>query len=188
MTEREPKTVDEKTADELLNAVGPAFGKLRRSVLLEVEEPISQKDLSRTLVLRIVLEAEQGASAGQVASAEQGASKGGPGGGSAGAGEVTVGAVARHLGVDPSVASRMVSDSISAGYLIRAASQQDGRRTVLHLSPEGRELMARFSRHQRSAFECITADWPEHERLEFARLMLKYVASQDALRNRAPGA
>ncbi|MFH8787547.1 MarR family transcriptional regulator [Streptomyces roseoverticillatus] len=107
--------------------------------------------------------------------------------GSAGAGEVTVGAVARHLGVDPSVANCMVSDCISAGYLIRAASQQDGRRTVLHLSPEGRELMARFSRHQRSAFEYITADWPERERLEFARLMLKHVASQDALRNRPPG-
>ncbi|MEV4926831.1 MarR family winged helix-turn-helix transcriptional regulator [Streptomyces roseoverticillatus] len=176
MTEREPKTADEKTADELLNAVGPAFGKLRRSALLEVEDPISQKDLSRTLVLRIVLEAEQGASEGE------------SGDGSGGASEVTVGAVARHLGVDPSVASRMVSDCISAGYLIRAASQQDGRRTVLHLSPEGRGLMARFSRHQRSAFEYITAGWPDHERLDFARLMLKYVASQDALRDRAPGA
>ncbi|WP_416385377.1 MarR family winged helix-turn-helix transcriptional regulator [Streptomyces sp. NRRL B-1677] len=173
MTEREGKRVDgmdevnevnEKTADELLDAVGPAFGKLRRSSLLEVENPISQKDLSRTLVLRIVLEAEQEAPEGPP--------------------EITVGAVARHLGVDPSVASRMVSDCISAGYLIRAASQQDGRRTVLNLSPEGRELMARFTRHQRSAFECITADWTEHERLEFARLMLKYVASQDTLRHR----
>ncbi|MFF4217062.1 MarR family winged helix-turn-helix transcriptional regulator [Streptomyces nondiastaticus] len=192
MTEREPKTADEnepetvdgKTADELLNAVGPAFGKLRRSALLEVDEPISQKDLSRTLVLRIVLEAEQ--STAQGASESEGASGGASAG--PGASEITVGAVARHLGVDPSVASRMVSDCISSGYLIRAASQQDGRRTVLHLSPEGRELMARFSRHQRAAYECITADWPEHERLEFARLMLKYVASQDALRNRAPGA
>ncbi|WP_344447610.1 MarR family winged helix-turn-helix transcriptional regulator, partial [Kitasatospora nipponensis] len=140
----------------------PAFGKLRRSSLLEVENPISPKDLSRTLVLNIVLEAEQDPEPR----------------------EVTVGAVSTHLGVDPSVASRMVSDGISAGYLIRAASQQDGRRTVLHLSPEGRELMARFRRHQRAAFEAITADWPEDERLEFARLMLKYVASQDALRNR----
>ncbi|ANZ18069.1 RubM [Streptomyces noursei ATCC 11455] len=168
MTKREPKT-----ADELLDAVGPAFGKLRRSSLLEVEDPISQKDLSRTLVLRIVLEAEQDVAEGES-------------GGESGDGEITVGAVARHLGVDPSVASRMVSDSISAGYLVRAASQQDGRRTVLRLSPEGRALMARFGRHQRSAFECITADWTERERLDFARLMLKYVESQDALRHRRP--
>ncbi|MGW1375765.1 MarR family winged helix-turn-helix transcriptional regulator [Streptomyces sp. NPDC002446] len=169
MTKRESKT-----ADELLDAVGPAFGRLRRSSLLEVEDPISQKDLSRTLVLRIVLEAEQDAAEGESD-------------GRSGTGEITVGAVAQHLGVDPSVASRMVSDCISAGYLIRAASQQDGRRTVLHLSPEGRELMARFARHQRSAFEQITADWPERERLDFARLMLKYVDSQDALSHRPPG-
>ncbi|MEV5974248.1 MarR family winged helix-turn-helix transcriptional regulator [Streptomyces sp. NPDC051921] len=159
MTKREPET-----AEELLNAVGPAFGKLRRSSLLEVEDPISEKDLSRTLVLRIVLDAEQEDT-----------------------GEITVGAVGRHLGVDPSVASRMVSDCISAGYLVRAASQQDGRRTVLHLSPEGRELMARFGRHQRAAYDFITADWTEHERLELARLMIKYVASQDSLARRAKG-
>ncbi|WP_405358933.1 MarR family transcriptional regulator [Kitasatospora sp. NBC_00085] len=159
MTKHEPKT-----ADELLDAVGPAFGKLRRSSLLEVENPISQKDLSRTLVLNIVLEAEQDE-----------------------AREVTVGGVAEYLGVDPSVASRMVTDSITAGYLIRAASQQDGRRTVLHLSPAGRELMARFRRHQRAAFEQVTDGWTERERLEFARLMLKYVAAQEGLRHRAPG-
>ncbi|MEU9713651.1 MarR family winged helix-turn-helix transcriptional regulator [Streptomyces sp. NPDC047976] len=147
--------------EELLNAVGPAFGKLRRSSLLEVEDPISQKDLGRTLVLNVVLEIGQD-----------------------GAREVTVGAVGAHLGTDPSVASRMVSDCISAGYLVRAASQQDGRRTVLHLSPAGEELMVRFRRHQRSAFEYITADWSERERLDFARLMLKYVASQESLRRR----
>ncbi|MBT2382406.1 MarR family winged helix-turn-helix transcriptional regulator [Streptomyces sp. ISL-11] len=150
-----------RTPDELLDAVGPAFGKLRRTSLLEVENPISQKDLSRTLILNIILEAERD-----------------------GAREVTVGAVAEHLGVDPSVASRMVSDCISAGYLIRAASQHDGRRTILHLSPGGKDLMTRFRRHQRSAFEQITADWAERERLEFARLMLKYVESQDAVRHR----
>ncbi|MFD7257247.1 MarR family winged helix-turn-helix transcriptional regulator [Streptomyces sp. NPDC059874] len=157
MTKHEPET-----AEELLDAVGPAFGKLRRSSLLEVENPISQKDLSRTLVLNVILEAEAGDDAR----------------------EVTVGAVAEHLGTDPSVASRMVSDCISAGYLIRAASQQDGRRTVLHLSPEGKELMARFRRHQRAAYDYITADWSERDRLDLARLMLKYVASQEALRRR----
>ncbi|MGW3494388.1 MarR family winged helix-turn-helix transcriptional regulator [Streptomyces sp. NPDC001020] len=156
MTKREPMT-----EEDLLNAVGPAFGRLRRSSLLEVENPLSQKDLTRTLVLRIVQDAER-----------------------AGADEVTVGAVAQHLGVDPSVASRMVSDCIAVGCLVRAASQRDGRRTVLHLSPQGAELMARFVRHQRSAFESVTADWTGRDRLEFARLMLKYVDSQDALRDR----
>ena len=150
-----------KTADELLDAVGSAFSKLRRTSLLEVENPISAKDLSRTLVLNIVLEHPQASGS-----------------------EITVGAVAELLNVDPSVASRMVSDNIKAGYLVRAASQRDGRRTVLQLSPEGVELMARFRRHQRSAFEYITADWSERDRLEFARLMLRYVDSLARLRDR----
>ncbi|MER5637538.1 MarR family winged helix-turn-helix transcriptional regulator [Kitasatospora sp. NPDC002227] len=151
----------ELTAEELLDAVGPAFGKLRRTSLLEVENPISAKDLSRTLVLGLVQE--------HTRDSEK---------------EVTVGAVAELLGVDPSVASRMVTDNIKAGYLLRAASQQDGRRTVLHLSPDGVELMARFRRHQREAFEYITADWAERDQLEFARLMLKYVGSLDGLKDR----
>ncbi|MFD5936396.1 MarR family winged helix-turn-helix transcriptional regulator [Streptomyces sp. NPDC060333] len=163
MTTNEPN--EPKTADELLDAVGPAFSKLRRTSLLEVENPISAKDLSRTLVLNHVMEATR--------DPEQ---------------EITVGGVAELLAVDPSVASRMVTDNIKAGYLVRGASQQDGRRSVLHLSPAGRELMERFRRHQRSAFEYITADWPEGERLDFARLMLKYVDSLDDLRQRGPAA
>lgn len=159
---RRVATKDEpRTAEELLDAVGPAFSKLRRSALLEVENPVSPKDLTRTLVLNIVLEHTRDEDA-----------------------EVTVGTVAELLGVDPSVGSRMVSDSIKAGYLKRVASQQDGRRTVLELSPEGSELLARFRRFQREAFEYITADWPERDRLEFARLMLRYVDALAGLRNR----
>ncbi|CAM5463332.1 MarR family transcriptional regulator [Streptomyces spiroverticillatus] len=167
-----------ESADDLLNAAGPALGKLRRSSLLDVANPISAKDLSRTLVLNIVLEAEQAGLAEQAGRSKQAGQTDPP----AEPREITVGGIAAHLGADPSVASRMVSDCIGAGYLVRAASQRDGRRTVLHLSEAGRELMARFRRHQRSAFEAITADWAETERLEFVRLLLKYVASQDALR------
>ncbi|MBV6702742.1 MarR family winged helix-turn-helix transcriptional regulator [Kitasatospora aureofaciens] len=161
MTTNEP---EHRTAEDLLNAVGPAFSKLRRTSLLEVENPISAKDLSRTLVLNLVQQHTRDS-----------------------AQEITVGAVAELLGVDPSVASRMVGDNINAGYLTRAASQQDGRRTVLHLSPQGAELMARLRRHQRDAYDYITADWDERDRLEFARLMLKYVDSLDRLGERDPG-
>jgi DNA-binding MarR family transcriptional regulator len=156
-------TPDYRDADpeHLLSAVGPAFSKLRRTALLEVENPVSSKDLSRTLVLNIVEDAEK----------EPGT-------------EVSVGSVAETLGVDPSVGSRMVSDCISAGYLVRAASQQDGRRTILQLSEGGREMLGRFRKHQREAFEYITAEWPEGDRLEFARLMLRYVDTLADLKSR----
>ncbi|RJO75236.1 MarR family transcriptional regulator [Nocardia panacis] len=151
---------DQRTAADLLDAVGPAFGKLRRTALLEVDNPISAKDLSRTLVLNLVLEHSSHS-------------------------EVTVGMIAELLGSDPSVASRMVSDTIKAGYLTRAASQQDGRRTILQLSDSGRDLMTRFRKHQRDAYDYITADWSEHDRLELARLLVRYVDSVAALKERS---
>jgi len=141
--------------DALLDAVGTAFSRLRRrTTQVDVDPPVSRKDLPRNLVINIVDEAD---------------------------GEVTVGALAEHLAVDPSVASRMVSDCVSGGYLERVASQRDGRRTVLRITPEGLALRDRFRSQQRQAFEYITRDWPEHERLEFARLLLKYADSTDKL-------
>jgi DNA-binding MarR family transcriptional regulator len=94
---------------------------------------------------------------------------------------VTVGGVAEQLGIDPSAASRMVSDLITHGYLERLASQRDGRRTVLRLTQQGVALRDRFRSQHRQAFEYITRDWPEHERLEFARLLYKYAEATSAL-------
>ncbi|MDJ0341863.1 MarR family winged helix-turn-helix transcriptional regulator [Streptomyces sp. H10-C2] len=146
-------------AGALLDAVGPAFSRLRRTALLDVENPVSRKDMTRTLVLALVEEPAD--------DPDQ---------------EITVGIVAERLAVDPSVASRMVSDCIKSGYLIRAASQLDGRRTILRLTPEGDAMLVRFRQHQREAFEHITRDWADHERLDFARLLIKYVDAVADLR------
>jgi DNA-binding MarR family transcriptional regulator len=151
-------------ASELLDAVGPAFSRLRRAAALNVEKPVSRKDLTRTLVLNFV---------------EEGPGHDGQ--------EVTVGVIGERLSVDPSAASRMVSDCIAAGYLARTASQLDGRRTILVLTAQGREMLARFRGHQRSAYERITRDWPEEERLEFARLLIKYVDTLDELQPHTDG-
>ncbi|MEW2065457.1 MarR family winged helix-turn-helix transcriptional regulator [Streptomyces sp. NPDC007346] len=124
---------------------------------LRPHAPAGRKDISRNLVLNIVADTP---------------------------GEITVGAVAEELKADPSVASRMVSDCIAAGYLLRAASQADGRRTVLHVTPEGQALRKQFARSQRDAFERVTADWPDSERLQFARLLHKYVEASAAFRKR----
>jgi DNA-binding MarR family transcriptional regulator len=156
---------EENTASALLDAVGPAFSRLRRSALLKVEDPLPRKDMTRTLVLNLVEEGPE--------VPDQ---------------EITVGVIAERLAVDPSVASRMVSDCIVAGYLVRVASQLDGRRTILELTHEGELVLERFRKHQRSAFEYITQDWPEGERLEFARLLIKYVDTLEELpRRQQPG-
>jgi DNA-binding MarR family transcriptional regulator len=146
----------------LLNAVGPAFSKLRRGNALNGRmHAVSRRDMTRTLVLSIVEEGPE--VIGQ---------------------EITIGVIADRLGVDPSMSSRMVSDCIGARLLVRSASQLDGRRTILELTPDGEKLLDRFRHHQRAAFEQITRDWPASERIEFARLVVKYVDALTSERQR----
>jgi DNA-binding MarR family transcriptional regulator len=141
--------------DALLDSVGATLGRLRRRThMIKVDPPMERKDLSRNIVINIVDEAD---------------------------GRATVGSVAEQLGVDPSAASRMVSELISPGFVERLASQRDGRRTVLRLTPDGVALRDRYRRQHRQAFEHITRDWPAAERLQFARLLRKYVDSADKL-------
>lgn len=94
--------------------------------------------------------------------------------GAASAREITVGAVAEHLAIDPSTASRLVSAAIEAGYLTRAASASDGRRIQLALTEAGRELAEQARRYQRAVFDQVTRAWPEQEQLHFARLFIQF--------------
>ncbi|WP_034621652.1 MarR family winged helix-turn-helix transcriptional regulator [Cellulomonas sp. URHE0023] len=139
---------DQWDEDQLLDEVGAAFSRLRRrTTQVNVDPAPSRKDLNRNLVLNIVDE---------------------------GTGEMTVGGLAEQLGIDPSAASRAVSDCIGAGLLERRASQLDGRRTVLSITPEGHALRARFRHQQRAAFVHITSSWSDEDRLTFARLLVRY--------------
>lgn len=152
-------TTPNEIPNDLLDSVGAAFSRLRRRTNVAAgEQGIARKDLSRNLVINIVDEAEAG---------------------------ISVGDVAGQLSIDPSVASRMVSDCINAGYLQRVASQADGRRILLLLTDEGMALRNQFRSIQRAAFEEATASWPVNERLEFARLLLKYTATDKTALARA---
>jgi DNA-binding MarR family transcriptional regulator len=91
--------------------------------------------------------------------------------------EITVGVVAERLAIDPSTASRLVAETMNAGYLSRAISQTDSRRIRLELTEAGRELVENAHHYQRTVFEQVTGDWSEDERQEFARLLIKFVAS-----------
>lgn len=133
---------------------------VRRSAVFDValtwstewSPPVDRKDLSRNLMINVVND---------------------------GGGEITVGGVAEQLGVDPSVASRMVSDLVVHGYVERGAYQHDGRRTVLQLTPDGVALRDRYRHQHRQAFEHITRDRAPRERRELARLLIKYVEAVD---------
>ncbi|MEV0281229.1 MarR family winged helix-turn-helix transcriptional regulator [Streptomyces sp. NPDC050610] len=109
--------------------------------------PASNKDLSRNLVLNVIADA---------------------------ADEMTVGGLAAEMGVVQPVASRTVAACIADGLLRRVASQADGRRTVLELTKPGEAERHRFAAEQRAAFEEITAAWTQEERVQFARLLVRY--------------
>ncbi|NYI04938.1 MarR family winged helix-turn-helix transcriptional regulator [Allostreptomyces psammosilenae] len=89
-------------------------------------------------------------------------------------GEVTVGAVAERIGVDPSRASRMVAAAIGAGLVRRGASPSDGRRSPLELTAAGRGLLERARERRLAHIRRLTADWTDAERREFARLLGRF--------------
>jgi DNA-binding MarR family transcriptional regulator len=115
--------------------------------------PASSRDVSRNLVLNVVADVP---------------------------GELTVGGLAAEMGVVQPVASRMVAACIADGLLRRAASQADGRRTVLELTERGEAERTRFAAEQRAAFEDITAGWSPEDRAQFARLLVRYTADAGA--------
>ena len=115
--------------------------------------PATGRDLSRNLVLNVVADAP---------------------------GEMTVGGLAAEMGVAQPVASRTVAACITEGFLRRAASQADGRRTVLELTELGEQERSRFAAEQRRAFEDITTEWSSEDRTRFARLLVRYTEDAGA--------
>ncbi len=85
----------------------------------------------------------------------------------------TVGAVAVRVGVDPSTASRLVAQAVRSGNVERFASQDDGRRVQLRLTGQGRELLRASRRFQQAIYDDLTREWPEHDRQDLARLMIR---------------
>lgn len=144
-----PETTAIDDASRSLFRLGRAFGRLPRRDLLE-EGAGRIPELSAIFVVQAV---EAGEAAG---------------------GEVTIGDVAARLGVDPSTASRLVAQTVEAGYLRRIPAQSDRRATALELTEEGRALGKDAARFQRAVFDAATTGWPDEERQAFARLFVRF--------------
>ncbi|MEV5571084.1 MarR family winged helix-turn-helix transcriptional regulator [Spirillospora sp. NPDC052269] len=88
--------------------------------------------------------------------------------------EVTVGAVAERLEIDPSTASRLVGHAIDAGLVSRRPSPVDARRANLGLTEAGQRVRQVAERFRRAYFEALMSGWSEHEKSEFARLLTQF--------------
>ena len=88
--------------------------------------------------------------------------------------EPTVGLLAEEMAVDPSRASRIASDLVDRGYLVRAVSQADGRRSVLELTGQADALFQSFHRLKWQRTMQVFRDWPAEDIIAFARLFARY--------------
>ena len=151
MTGHDNATAGAISDDELLESIGTAFSRLRRRTSgVPIDPPLVPTDVRRDLLLAVVEESDA---------------------------LLSVNAVAAALGMERTAVSRLAASCVADGLVERVASQTDGRSITLRLTPEGRAVLASSRHQQRRAFEYITRDWDHDERLEFARLLHKYVAA-----------
>ena len=91
-----------------------------------------------------------------------------------GRGEVTVGAVADYLDIDPSTASRLVGHAIDAGFVSRTPSPVDARRAHLRLTESGERVRGLTDEFRRRFIARLVADWTDEERSVFAGLLGRF--------------
>ena len=90
--------------------------------------------------------------------------------------EVTVADVAYQLGIDRSVASRMVADAQAAGLITRDASSRDARRARVRLTDAGLELLVAAHAWQQQQFDALVAGWDPADRDRLAAYVLRVAA------------
>jgi DNA-binding MarR family transcriptional regulator len=97
-------------------------------------------------------------------------------------GPVSLKDLAARLGVDASTMTRQIATMEGAGLLHRYVNRDDGRVSVVELSPAGRRKMRTVQRARRERIHTLFADWSKRERLEFGRLLGRFndaISQQD---------
>ncbi|MDQ0455199.1 MarR family winged helix-turn-helix transcriptional regulator [Rhizobium paknamense] len=93
---------------------------------------------------------------------------------------VTVGMIGEQMRIDPSRASRVVSELVKRGILRREACQEDARRTIVRLSAEGQSLADYFTSVRQEIVMRILEDWEEADLQLFEPLFDRFVAGLES--------
>lgn len=99
--------------------------------------------------------------------------------------ETMVATVAERLSIDPSRASRVVSEMVEAGYARRAVSQADARRTIIRLTPAGEAVIAAVRAYKYLILGSFLSEWSEAELAAFMPLLEKLSHWSDRTANAA---
>jgi DNA-binding MarR family transcriptional regulator len=91
-------------------------------------------------------------------------------------GEVSVGEVARVLGVEHSTASRLVERAVRGGFVVRGPSAADARRVALTLTPAGAALQERAVAFRVRRLGQVVGGWRADDVLALAGLLERFAA------------
>lgn len=91
----------------------------------------------------------------------------------------TVADVARELSIDPSQASRRVAAAVAARLVSRTASQQDGRVSVLEVTPAGVGALEEIRDQRCALIDRATQSWTQTERNRLAILLNRFINDLD---------
>ncbi|MDM9621301.1 MarR family winged helix-turn-helix transcriptional regulator [Rhizobium sp. S96] len=162
MSETAAKLEDDDTVREGVSYIGQSMSRMRlmtgRRLIgrLAIQSIVPGLELSHLDVLEAVRRAEPD-------------------------GEVTVGAIAEAMRIDPSRASRVVSEMVGRNILLRKASQADARRIVVVMTPLGQRLMSEVKAQKLAIISEIVADWSNDDVEMFGTLFDRYISGFEAV-------
>jgi len=90
-------------------------------------------------------------------------------------GPMPMGELARLTHMDPGAAARQVGQLERDGLVRRYPSPDDGRVSLVVVTPYGERVHRRIARVMNSHMVGVLAGWPDRERSEFARLFGRFV-------------
>lgn len=101
-------------------------------------------------------------------------------------GELTLGAIARELAMDPAAVSRQVKLLEYENLLHRTASVDDARVTTVRLTTEGRRVCRKVAAFRTAYMQRVLAGWSRADRQLLTRLVDRLVDDLRTVPVRAP--
>lgn len=89
-------------------------------------------------------------------------------------GETMIATVAERLAIDPSRASRMVSDLVERGLARRAVSQADARRTIIELTEAGTAVVSAVRAYKFLVMGQFLSDWSQDDIAAFVPMFRRF--------------
>ncbi|QYO78107.1 MarR family winged helix-turn-helix transcriptional regulator [Devosia salina] len=96
-------------------------------------------------------------------------------------GETMIATVAERLNIDPSRASRLVSEMVEQGFAQRAVSQADARRTVIVLTERARAVVGAVQAYKFLIMGDFLSEWDPAELAAFVPLLKRFGSWMDGI-------